>query len=230
MILAFQRASFFSEACFVSVCLAVVIMTVSAVAFSDRSPSKGAKRASWFLVGLAAYLALFAGLVRSGWMERAVVPNVPLVLAGTVGLGACMGFTAIGRKLATGLPLWSLVLFQGFRFPLELILHDWANRKTIPETMTWTGSNWDIVAGLSALLIAPFVTKLRWLAWLFNLLGIVLLINVARVAVFSSAVPFGWGVEPPLELILHFPYAFIVPVCVGGAAFGHVVLTRKLLS
>ena len=45
----------------------------------------------------------------------------------------------------------------------------------------------------------------------------------------SSPVPFGWQVDPPLELILFLPYAFIVPICVGGAALGHTLLTRKLL-
>jgi hypothetical protein len=62
-----------------------------------------------------------------------------------------------------------------------------------------------------------------------NLVGIVLLVNVARVALLSSPVPFGWGVEPPLVLALHLPYALIGPVCVSGALLGHVVLTRALV-
>ncbi len=56
------------------------------------------------------------------------------------------------------------------------------------------------------------------------------LMNVARTAILSSPVPFGWQVEPPLELILYMPYVFIVPVSVGVAALGHVLLTRRLRS
>ncbi len=41
----------------------------------------------------------------------------------------------------------------------------------------------------------------------------------------SSPLP----VEPPLVLAFHLPNALIVPVCVGGALFGHVALTRALL-
>ena len=52
---------------------------------------------------------------------------------------------------------------------------------------------------------------------------------VIRVALFSSPVPFGWGQQPPLLLALHLPYAYIGPVCVGGALIGHIVLTRALL-
>jgi hypothetical protein len=36
-------------------------------------------------------------------------------------------------------------------------------------------------------------------------------------------------VTPPLLLALHLPYAWIGPVCVGGALAGHIVLTRALL-
>ncbi len=229
-VLAFQRATLFSEACFVFVCALVLGLVIGAIAYSASTPNKGKMTATWFVVGIGSYLGLFVLLVRSGWIEQAILPNVPIVLAGTVGLAASLGFTNIGKTLATSVPLWGLVLFQGFRFPLELILHDWSNYETIPETMTWTGNNPDIITGLMAIFAAPFVTRRPWLAWIFNVVGILLLVNVARVAVLSSPVPFGWDVEPPLEVILYLPYAFIVPICVGGAALGHVVLTRKLLG
>ena len=48
------------------------------------------------------------------------------------------------------------------------------------------------------------------------------------VALLSSPVPFGWGQQPSLLLAFHEPYALIGPVCVGGALFGHIVLTRAL--
>jgi hypothetical protein len=42
--------------------------------------------------------------------------------------------------------------------------------------------------------------------------------------------PFAWGVQPPLQLVMYLPYALIGPVCVAGALAGHVILTRALLS
>ena len=65
--------------------------------------------------------------------------------------------------------------------------------------------------------------------FIMSLVGAVLLLNVIRVAVLSSPLPFGWKVKPPLLLALHLPYAWIGPVCVGGALLGHIVLTRALL-
>jgi hypothetical protein len=81
-----------------------------------------------------------------------------------------------------------------------------------------------------ALAAAPFAGRSRAVAWIANVVGSLLLLNVMRVALLSSPVPFGWGVEPPLVIALHLPYAFIGPVCVGGALAGHIVLTRALLG
>jgi hypothetical protein len=134
----------------------------------------------------------------------------------------------IGKSLSIQLPLAWIIGFQVFRLPLELVLHSWAEQGTIPMTMTWNGQNWDIVSGVVALVCAPLASRVRAAGWLANIVGFVLLLNVARVAILSSPLPFAWGLASPLQLGFHLPYAFIVPVCVGGALAGHIVLTRKL--
>jgi hypothetical protein len=214
---------------FVSICFSIVVALLAAAASTAPSRHESTKIVFRMTIGIAVYCAVIAWLVKSGLLERAFIPYGPMFMVGSVSIAAAMGFTRIGCQIATGLPVAWLVLFQGFRLPLELVLHDWYLSGTIPETMTWTGGNWDIVSGILACATFAFVTNRRWLAWVFNIFGILLLLNVSRVAVLSSAVPFGWPVDPPLELILHLPYAFIVPICVGGAALGHVLLTRRLV-
>jgi threonine/homoserine efflux transporter RhtA len=122
-----------------------------------------------------------------------------------------------------------LVGFQTFRLPLELVMHCWAVQGTIPTTMTWTGQNWDVVGGIAALLLAPLARRRPVAAWLAIVVGSLLLLNVVRVAVLSSPLPFAWEVQPRLQLAMHFPYMLIGPVCVAGALFGHIVLTRAML-
>lgn len=156
------------------------------------------------------------------------MPRLMLFLGACNLAGVLLALSPVGEWLAR-LPLFWLVGFQGFRLPLELVLHTWANSNTIPRTMTWDGANFDIISGVVALVAAPLAGKHRGVAWAANIIGLVLLLNVGRVAVMSSPLPFAWKVEPPLLLGLYLPYAWIVPVCVAGALAGHIVLTRALL-
>jgi hypothetical protein len=166
-------------------------------------------------------------VVASGWLRDN--QQRLLLLFGAINMiSLIVGLSTVGRWLSLA-PLWALVLFQGFRLPLELVLHSWVAQGVIPPTMTWSGRNWDIVSGVAALLLAPSCQRWTGWAWIANAIGLVLLANVMRVAILSSPVSFGWPVTPKLELINHFPYALIVPVCIGGALIGHIALTRALL-
>jgi len=230
MVFALLRGSATSVFAFVVICLALLASLLLAV-WMTTTPRTRAARATVLLAGgLALYGLIIAGIVLSGIFEKAFVPFGPLFLVVTIAAAVSIGFSRLGIRIAAGIPLPWLVGFQSFRLPLEVVLHDWYLTGTIPESMTWTGSNWDIVSGIVSLAFFPFVSRWRALAWIANVVGIVLLVNVVRVAILSSPVPFGWDVEPKLELIAYLPYAFIVPICVGGAALGHVLLTRRLLA
>jgi hypothetical protein len=180
------------------------------------------------LAVFSVWMAALILLVASGRMTSLPFNGIP-VFFGSI-LVICVGtaLSPFGARLASGVPLAALVGFQVFRLPLELVLHAWAAQGTIPETMTWTGQNWDIISGITALVCAPLVGRFPAAARIANIVGLALLMNVMRVAIMSSPFPFGWGQQPPLLLALHLPYAFIGPVCVGGALFGHIVLTRAL--
>ncbi len=178
-------------------------------------------------VGTLLWLSSILVVVGIGWLhgdQRRLLFFVVTLNAVSLGVGV----SPIGRWLSD-LPLSALVVFQGFRLPLELVLHSWVAQGVIPATMTWSRRNWDIISGVLALLLAPFCRRSRVWPWIANGLGLGLLANVMRVAVLSSPVPFGWPVVPKLELIDHVPYALIIPVCIGGALIGHIALTRALL-
>ncbi len=147
-------------------------------------------------------------------------------------LGAILfSFSKIGTTISQNTSICLLIAFQIFRLPLELVLHHWAKIGTIPMTMTWTGANFDIVSGILAIAcsLIYMISKFRPIAWVFNIVGFLLLLNVMRVAVLSSNAPFGWKLASPLQLPYHWPYALIVPICVAGALAGHILLTRALL-
>lgn len=190
-----------------------------------------AGRATALVAGASlAWLGLLSAGVASGAIVARPMPGLPIFFGVSLGGGLVIGLSRLGGRLAAGLTLTALVAFQSFRLPLELILHAWGQSGTIPMTMTWEGANLDVVSGLVALLCAPLVGRWRGAAWLANVVGLALLINVGRVAMLSSALPFAWpDVSPRLQLAMYLPYAWIGPVCVGGALAGHVILMRALL-
>ncbi len=226
----FKSASDFSVLMFLLVVLAVILAETAGVYFAYRKTrDRPALKALIFFVGMVAWLTVVSKVVSTNILAAYPMPALMIFFMVNNLIALIFAFSPVGKKLAHNLPLPALVAFQGFRLPLELILHEWANQEVIPNTMTWTGSNLDIISGAVALVAAPFARNKK-VAWTANIVGFVLLANVARVAILSSPVPFGWDTQPPLQLAFFIPYAWILPVCVGGALAGHVVLTRALLK
>jgi hypothetical protein len=189
-----------------------------------------AVRSTRIAAGSLAWLSLICCITFTGVIAQYPMPGLMIFMMGILIVSILFALSSVGKKLSITIPIYLLVAFQGFRLPLELVLHSWAEQGTIPITMTWTGMNFDIISGIVALLSIPLVKKNKKIAWVPNIIGLALLANVIRVAILSSPVPFGWQVDPPLQLALYFPYVLIVPVCVGGALIAHLVLTRALLS
>ncbi len=227
----FQPASSASVAAFVAI-LVLVLGSFLAIAVRAAGTDATRRRTAGVraVFAIAAIVAGFSALTLSERLPALPLAGMPFFFGPVAVLAVLLGLSRYGGDVARHVPLAWLVGFQAFRLPLELVLHAWAGQGTIPESMTWTGQNWDIVSGVVALVAAPFASRHRGVAWAANLIGAVLLLNVMRVAILSAPVPFGWGVQPPLVLFLHFPYALIGPVCVGGAMVGHFWLTRALLN
>ncbi|MDQ5981244.1 MAG: hypothetical protein QG602_4222 [Verrucomicrobiota bacterium] len=222
--MAFTPASPGSVLAFGAILLGVLYAVVLAIHLTWRSLKVTAL--AGVVIGI--WLGILSALVASGRLTSLPLNGLPFFFGPILVFCAGFALSPVGGRLAATIPLAALVGFQGFRLPLELVLHSWFQQGVIPETMTWSGQNWDIISGIVALVCAPLANRQRWAARLANIVGFALLLNVMRVAVLSAPVPFGWNVQPPLLLAFHLPYALIAPVCVGGALFGHIVLTRAL--
>ena len=226
----FREASILSIIAFSAVCVFVVGCLFYGVWISAvRESQDPFHRLCPVLFGVIAWIGAVSVIVWSGWLENRPMPRVLLFFGMVNAVSLYVGFSQVGKWLAHGVPIAWLVAFQGFRLPLEAILHGWVRDGVIPRSMTWDGSNWDVISGALALLLAPLVRVFRGAAWIANIVGIVLLTNVARVAVLSSPLPFGWPVKPSLQLLFHLPYAWILPIWVGGSLIGHVALSRALI-
>jgi hypothetical protein len=183
----------------------------------------------WSVIYLGIIL-LFSIAASSGLMVKSFIPMGPILFTLVFIFSIAFSLSAAGAEVSKILPITILIGFQGFRFPLELILHHWASIETIPNTMTWTGQNWDIATGILSLCSIPFIHRSKQVALVVNSIGFLLLLNVIRVVVLSSPLPFAWELANPLRLVVYFPYCLIGPLFVLPAFAGHLLAYRKILA
>ena len=158
-------------------------------------------------------------------------PPFAILFASILALAAWLAFGRVGTRLARHIPLWALVAVQGFRLPLELAMHQMAVRGIMPEHMSYTGWNFDIVTGVTAIVVGSLVWSGRGgrplvLAW--NVVGLGLLANIVTIAVVSTP-QFAWFGEDRLNVwVMHPPFVWLPAVMVLFALAGHLVVFRAL--
>jgi hypothetical protein len=175
----------------------------------------------------------------SGALDHyAPVPAPPMVLIGALTLATiALAFSPFGGRVAERLSLAALVGFQFFRVPVEWVLHWLSKEGIVPVHMTFAvnfgGRNFDILSGISAALVAMYLVgggPGRTVVWIWNLLGLGLLLNIITIAVLSTPSPFrAFMQEPANTLPSHFPWAWLPSFLVQAALFGHLVVFRALL-
>jgi hypothetical protein len=185
-------------------------------------------------VVIVVWLGLFAGLALSGLLARFDLRPPPLLLGMSMAVVGALGFSlsADGKRLAQGLPLAALVGFQAFRLPLELVMHEAARAGVMPPQMTYTGWNFDIVTGVTAVLLAPAVARggaPRWLVVAWNVVGLVLVTVVMGIGFVSTPVLHAFGEGRAVnEWIAWWPFVWLPAVMVAAAVAGHVLVFRRL--
>lgn len=192
-----------------------------------------ALRSGWFL---GVWLVITGGLAASGLLlsfDSFPPPVLRLVLPSLL-ITAVACLSSLGRAWVERWSLAGLVGFQAFRLPLELIMHEAAREGVMPPQMTFTGRNWDILTGLLAVPLAYLLARGQAptaLVWLWNALGLGLLINVVGVAVLSVPGPFRYFMSEPANVwIGHAPFVWLPTVLVPFALAGHLLVARKLVS
>src|SRR3954470_9455480 len=141
--------------------------------------------------GIAIWLAAMAVAALSGWLGRFDLRPPPMVIwfASMVVMTLALAWSPFGRRFADKLPFVALIGFQAFRLPLELVMHRAVAAGIMPNVMSYTGYNFDIVTGATALPLALYAwrrTVPRWLIALWNVTGQILLFVVAAVALAAS--------------------------------------------
>jgi hypothetical protein len=217
------------------VVMAVVLSTgfVAAVAWTERRRGARPERAGIAALGVAAWLLITALGASSGVLRFEARPPglmllLPLMIAGLIWLSR----SSLGARLAAGIPLALLVGWQGFRLPLELLMHRALREGLMPVQMSYEGLNLDILTGASALVLAGLIAAGRAtprVVRTWNLIGLLLLVNVVVIAILSAPIPIRVFQDPPANVwITQFPFIWLPTVMVATALLGHLLIFRRL--
>jgi hypothetical protein len=223
--------------------VAVALAIAGAIAYAQAGKALGEDAATrgrrfWTaLAVLAGWLALTGGIAASGLLTDFArrPPPIMFIVMGTAAAGLAVGLSPVGRRLVTGLPFAALIGLQSFRLPLELVMHRAAREGIMPIQMSFSGWNFDILAGATAIVVAVLAGKGRaprplLAAW--NVTGALLLVNVAAIGVSSLPMFAAFGAAPERlnTWLAYFPYVWLAPVMVAAAMAGHLLVARKLLA
>jgi hypothetical protein len=197
------------------------IAVAIAIVWAGKSKALTFAIAGW--MGLAAVLAQSGVLSHFNWLPP---PIGLLFAAGFIGTIA-VGCSSLVENLVK-LPFAILIGFQAFRIIVEILIHKASTIGLAPPQMSWSGYNFDIVTGISALCLAPLARSApRWLILAWNSLGLTLLAIVVGIAVVSFPTRFQL-MQPSNTWVATFPYVWLPSILVTAALLGHIVIFRKL--
>lgn len=220
---------------FVAIPVVLVGALLAGVASASRrlGESDRARRRIVLLTaaGAAAWVAVTWIAAASGVLRRwdATPPPFALLVLGIVLLAALIASGSYGRRLALGVPLWALVAIQGFRLPLEIAMHAMYERGIMPVQMSYSGRNFDILTGITALILAGLLRaglagRRLVLAW--NMAGLALLLNVVTVAILSTPRFRYFGDDALNVWVTYPPFVWLPAVMVLAALAGHLLIFR----
>jgi hypothetical protein len=200
---------------------------------SGATESAALRAAVIVAVDSAAWMALTWAAAMSGILQRwdRTPPPFLLVIVGMVVISLILAFGRVGTRIAQYIPLWTLVAIQGFRLPLELAMHALVARGIMPIQMSYSGRNFDIVTGATAIVVAILAKKGlggRRLVAAWNVLGLALLVNVVTVAIASMPLLRLFGDDRVVTFVTYPPFVWLPAVMVLAALAGHLMIFRAL--
>lgn len=162
-----------------------------------------------------------------------IPPRMPLLLLPVVILMGILFSTSGGRSFIDSLDMKLMTWISVVRIPVELCLYWLFLAGEVPEIMTFTGRNWDILAGVTAPLVGYLYfykkTLSNQLFMLWNVIGLLLLLNIIVHAVLSVPSPIQqFGFDQPNIGILQYPFVWLPSYVAPLVLFSHLVIIRRL--
>ena len=214
----------------------MILLVVAMFSLLTLWVSQGPRRWAIAVIGtLAVWLVVTAWLARLGVLSRwtARPPGLPMVAGGGLVLAFLLRRTAAFRTLLAATPVPWVIGLQIFRVGVELVLFGLHASGRAPVQVTFEGRNLDIIVGLTAPLVAWWVSRRPANAWLvvgWNVLGLCMLVNTVAVAATSTPGPLhlGWPGAPFTEIV-RWPVVWLPAFLAPLAVMLHVASLQQTL-
>lgn len=184
------------------------------------------------LIIFCAWTGLVGLLSASGFYQNteALPPRIITVLIPSVFIVTYLYKVLELEQLKTG---W-LIAVHVLRIPVELILFELYQQGQVPALMTLSGWNFDIVSGLTSIVVLALYMKGKLsvkllLTW--NVIALSLLVAIVAIALLSAPTPIQqFAFDEPNIAPLYFPFTFLPAVVVPIVLLSHLLLFRSALN
>ena len=195
-----------------------------------------AGRTRGIFIFLTGWTILQSALGASGFYTNTAAAPPRILLFGvlpTIVLIILVFRTRWGRALINAMDIRTLTWLHIVRIPVEVVLWLLVERGVLSPLMSVGGTNFDVLSGLSAPLIAVLAFRSgqvnRKLLLVWNMLCLLLLANVVITAAFGIPSPFQQhSFHQPNLAVLHFPFNLLPTVVVPVVLLAHLVVLRKI--
>ncbi len=172
-------------------------------------------------------------LVSGGLALAGVFERIPYLLPFAIVVTVMLTIFCLQKIDRQKLDLKFLLAIHVVRIPVELTLYQLYLQKKVPALMTFSGWNFDIIMGISALILLLLVlfskkqlNKKLFIVW--NIVGLLFLLTIVLLAILSSPLPIQqFAFKQPNIAVLLFPFSFL-PTCVVPTVFlSHILLINS---
>ena len=144
-----------------------------------------------------------------------------------------ISFSSTGTQILKAVPQHWLILMQSFRILVEVLIWFAVLANKFPIQMSFEGRNFDIFSGFLALAATYLIIKQpnssSKIIIGYNVIGIVLLLNILIVALLSMPISIRYFMnDPSAELVSQFPFILLPGVLVPIAYSFHIFSLRQV--
>lgn len=179
-------------------------------------------------------LQTFIGLSEFYTVTESIPPRFLLLVLPPLIVVSGLFLTKSGKLYIDKLDAKTLTLLHTIRIAAEIVLLWLFVNKYVPGLMTFEGSNFDILSGLTAPIIFYFgfvkknLNKNIILIW--NFICLALLINIVFLAILSAPFPFQrFAFDQPNIAVLYFPFVWLPCCVVPIVLLSHLAVIRQLV-